>query len=157
MTRKLTQKQERFTQNLFGGMSQREAYIVAGYSSKQAPATIDRNACILANSNKIVTRWNDLRQKAEDESVLIVLERKQRLTEFAREDNPTQFGFNRQGNIHAIDLLNKMDGAYAPEKHEHLGLILTGELTDAQLIAIAKNGDKPRHGGNGASEEAPSS
>ena len=41
---KLTPKQERFALNLFKGLSQREAYIQAGYSSKQLPSTLDRNS-----------------------------------------------------------------------------------------------------------------
>lgn len=80
----LTQKQEKFTRNLFEGMSQREAYIQAGYSTKYAPAIIDTNACILANSNKIVLRRAELNKVAEDASVGKVLERKQRLTEIFR-------------------------------------------------------------------------
>lgn len=80
----LTQKQETFTLNLFKGMSQREAYIQAGYSSKQSPATLDRHAFDLAKSDKIVARWDELRKEAEDKSVATVLERKQVLTEIAR-------------------------------------------------------------------------
>ena len=55
--------------------------------------------------------------------------------------------------IRAIELLSKHDGALAPEKHEHLAVILTGELTDDELLAIATR-HKPGRGGNGASEEA---
>jgi len=41
----------------------------------------------------------------------------------------------------AIAELNKMDGAYAPEKHAHL-VQIARDLTDEELIAIASNGDK---------------
>ncbi len=197
MTRKLTQKQETFTQNLFEGMYQRDAYIDA-YQPNYALSTIDANASRLAHNEKVLARLTVLRQKAEDATVATVLERKQRLTEISRarltdyvtcgpdrdlvnvgpespntgalQEVTSRTEVDKDGAgaavvtkiklhnpIQAIDLLNKMDGAYAPEKHEHLGLILTGELTDAQLIAIANNGDKPRHGGNGTPEEAPGS
>ncbi|GAI87124.1 unnamed protein product [marine sediment metagenome] len=82
--RRLTQKQETFTQNLFKGMSQREAYIEAGYSPKSSMATIDNHACQLANSGKVVARWEELKKKVEDASIATVKERKQILTEIAR-------------------------------------------------------------------------
>lgn len=55
--------------------------------------------------------------------------------------------------IQAIAELNKMDGAYAPEKHASIIAILSGELTDDELVAIATKGDIPSRGGNGASEK----
>ena len=81
---KLTQKQETFTENLFKGMTQREAWIQAGYSSNYSMAILDTNACHLANTNKIKTRYNELQKKTVDESVATVLERKQILTEITR-------------------------------------------------------------------------
>ncbi len=81
---KLTQKQETFTQNIFKGMTQREAWIQAGYSSNYALAIIDVHACQLANKDKVKVRYNELQQKAEDESIATVIERKQILTEIAR-------------------------------------------------------------------------
>jgi len=81
---KLTQKQETFCLNLLQGMSQRDAYVAAGYSPKQLPETIDRHACELAKTDKVMARYEELRQKAEDASVATVLERKQVLTEIVR-------------------------------------------------------------------------
>ena len=122
----LTQKQENFTLNLFKGMSQREAYTVAGYSSKQSPDTLDRNACELAGSNKIVARLEELNSKTEDDSVATVIERKQRLTEVLRDkaENP----------MPAIDLLNKMEGSYAPDKLDIRGEILI--TPDMRALAV---------------------
>ena len=57
---------------------------MAGYSHKQSPATLDRNACVLANSKKVLTRYNELQQVAKDETVADVMERKRRLTEILR-------------------------------------------------------------------------
>ena len=81
---RLTQKQETFAQNLFKGMSQREAWTQAGYSVKYAPSIIDVNACVLANSKKIQLRWAELNEATKDASVATVLERKQVLTEVLR-------------------------------------------------------------------------
>lgn len=85
---RLTQKQETFTQNLFKGMSQRDAWIQAGYSSSYASAIIDTNACKLANSNKIQLRWGELQKKAEDALIATVKERKQILSGIARANIP---------------------------------------------------------------------
>ena len=81
---KLTIKQENFCINLFQGMSQREAYVEAGYSRKQTDRTIDRHAWELAQTDIVMARCEELRQKAENGSVALVLERKQILTEIAR-------------------------------------------------------------------------
>lgn len=84
MDTKLTQKQERFALNLFQGMSQREAYLKAGYSSKQSLVTIDRNACGLLKNNKVLTRLEELREKAQNSKIASVIERKEILSEIAR-------------------------------------------------------------------------
>jgi phage terminase small subunit len=80
----LTQKQELFTLNLFNGMSQREAYVKAGYSANSLPATIGHHACVLAASDKVVTRLAELRAEAKDDTIADVRERQQILTEIAR-------------------------------------------------------------------------
>lgn len=80
----LTPKQERFCINLFKGMSQREAWINAGYSNKYSAKIIDENACRLAAKSKIETRMAELRQAAQDEAVADFNERQRRLTEFIR-------------------------------------------------------------------------
>ena len=84
MKDKLTQKQENFCLNVFQGMSQREAYIKAGYSSKQSLVTIDRNACGLLKNNKVLTRLEELRQKTQNDKIASVTERKEILSEIAR-------------------------------------------------------------------------
>lgn len=82
--RRLTQKQETFCLGIFQGLSQRAAWEKAGYSTRYPIAHIDRDASVLANSPKVRQRLQQLRQKAEDASVMNVQERKQRLTEIAR-------------------------------------------------------------------------
>lgn len=82
---KLSQKMEVYSLGLFEGkLSQRDCYTDAGYSPRQSPATLDRNACVLASNPKIVARLKELRQAAEDASVAKVLERQQVLTEIVR-------------------------------------------------------------------------
>ncbi|KKK86818.1 hypothetical protein LCGC14_2759440 [marine sediment metagenome] len=192
---RLTQKQETFTQNLFKGMYQRDAYIDA-YHPKYKLCTIDGNASRLAHNEQVLARWEELRQVAKDASVATVLECKQVLTEIIRARMTNYMTCSADGvwmhdigleTLHsaalkkirtttmpfgdkeaelkviltevellnpmqAIDLLCKINGSYAPEKHAHL--ILKGELTDDELLAIASG--HPSSGGNGASETPPS-
>jgi len=82
-TRGLTQKQETFTQNLFKGMYQRDAYIDA-YHPTYAITTIDANASILAKNQKVVARLSELRAMVTKDSIATVEERQQILTDIAR-------------------------------------------------------------------------
>lgn len=81
---KLTPKQELFTRNLFKGMTQREAWIQAGYSSKYPLADIDTHACHLANKDKIQTRLTELNAKLEDAAIMDKQELLKTHTEIAR-------------------------------------------------------------------------
>jgi len=192
---KLTRRQEQFTLNLLAGMTQRDAYIKAGYSKKQPISVIDSNACVLAKSSKVIARQAELNQKVEANKVAGVEERKSILTEIARarqtdfmtcsadgvwmhdigpetinkaglkqiQTTTMPFGSKEdnlsviltkvelQNPIQAIAELNKMEGAYAPEKHESINLNLEAkDLTDAELLSII-NG---RRGGGVLPEEA---
>ena len=81
----LTQKQENFAQAIFQGLSQRQAYINAGYSyQNMLPATIDRNAHELYKSNKISTRIAELNQAALTPKIMNNREIQERLSELSR-------------------------------------------------------------------------
>ena len=80
----LTQKQETFCLRYFETGNATESAKLAGYSSRTATAI----ACENLTKPYILARVEELRQKAEDDSVAGVLERKQRLTEIARADIP---------------------------------------------------------------------
>ncbi|MDD5081759.1 MAG: terminase small subunit [Dehalococcoidales bacterium] len=80
MSALLNQRWELFCIRLCEGRTQTEAAIVAGYKPSRARQTGAR----LVTIGDIQTRLQELRQKAEDATVMNVLERKQRLTEIAR-------------------------------------------------------------------------
>jgi len=105
---RLTQKQETFCLKYFELGNASEAALIAGYS----PRTVRAIASINLTKVNIQERIKELRQKVEDESIASVLERKQRLTAFIRENNYGKFGINRQSNITASDQLNKMEKLY---------------------------------------------
>ena len=128
----LTQKQANYARYLFLGLNNHDAYLKAGYSSKQKEATINHNACVLATDNNVVARLHELQKKAEDDSIMSVKERKQILTFLAR-----MKGYK---GVQAISELNRMDGAYAPVKQEdkidfNLNFRVE-DLSDAQLTGF---------------------
>jgi len=70
---KLTDKQEKFVQNLLLGQSQREAYKNSYNANKMKDNTIDRRASEIANKSEVKARLDELhgkvRQKAEDKAI----------------------------------------------------------------------------------------
>lgn len=61
MTSKLTNKQELYVQGLVSGLSQRKAYINAGYSTRgKTNDYIDQQASRLFANSKVMARYNEL-------------------------------------------------------------------------------------------------
>ncbi len=77
---KLTQKQETFCIKYFELGNASEAALIAGYS----PRTVRAIASINLTKINIKERFQELRQKVEDDSIATVFERKQILTEITR-------------------------------------------------------------------------
>ncbi len=82
----LTNKQEKFIQELIKGKSQREAYREAYPKSREwAENAVDTQACILLKNSKVLERYNKLRgrliKEAEDEAIITA---KEVLKEFAK-------------------------------------------------------------------------
>ena len=71
---KLTDKQEKFAQELIKGKSQREAYKAAYSCSRMKDRTIDVKASELFNNGKVTVRYNELHdrliQESEDECIV---------------------------------------------------------------------------------------
>ena len=176
----MVQKRKTFCLEYFKTGHGTNSAVTAGYSEKTADVT----ASVLLRNTNIQAYLKELQDKAEAETVAKVLERKQVLTEIIRtkhddidankpeksrnaalssvKRSETKFGetvtITLESKTTAIDLLNKMDGAYAPEKSAVLLVnVEKGDLTDEQLAQIAGAGDIPSRGGNGASEKTASS
>ncbi len=83
--KKTLTQQEKFTRNIFNGMSQRAAYIDAWPSSKtNSIVVVDAKASRLARSAKVEARLEELRKRAEDASIATAIEIQQALTEVIR-------------------------------------------------------------------------
>ena len=103
-------RHEKFAQNVFKGMSHKDAYIEAGFKPRAARA----NAARLMTYDDIQARIAELHKATASPVIMDVKRRKQRLTELAEENNEGKFGYQRQPNIQAIAEINKMEGDYAP-------------------------------------------
>ncbi len=138
--RQLTTKQISFTKYIFEGMNQREAYKKA-YGANYAITTIDANASRLASNAKVQALLDSLRESGKRSTIMNVARRQEILTQIAESklhdvdpDVPDHVGIKKykvkqtkrgiekeiqlEDRIAAIDLLNKLDGSYAPERHE---------------------------------------
>jgi len=88
---KLTQKQERFVQELIKGKSQREAYKIAYPTSKKwKDNVVDVKACELLKNGKVKVRYDELRGKvlkrAEEKAIITAEEVIKRIADIARDD-----------------------------------------------------------------------
>lgn len=64
----LTQKQERFVQELIKGRSQREAYKAAYGAGQMTDKTVDEKACRLFADPKVRARYEELRSLADQKT-----------------------------------------------------------------------------------------
>lgn len=119
----LTPKQEKFVQNLVSGMSQRIAYRDAFPNSvKWKDNVVDSKASTLFKDGKILERYNELLEKAQDEAIMSARERMIWLSNVVN-GKVTQLSYGSNGQeyeneayisdkLKSIDILNKMTGEY---------------------------------------------
>ena len=70
MAIKLTNKQELYVQGLVSGLSQRKAYINAGYSTQgKSDDYIDQQASKLFANTKVLARYNELMEEHRDKAL----------------------------------------------------------------------------------------
>lgn len=117
----LTEKQERFIQNIVKGMTNREAYKDAYNTSSMSEAAIDVEASKLLRNPKVSLRHKELVDMAAKDSIMTAQERLEYLTNLIKEkekekvlvegmliDVPADFN----AKLKAIDIMNKMQGEY---------------------------------------------
>lgn len=101
-------RHEIFAQEVAKGVSQRKAYRVAFPNSlKWKDETVDSKASVLANSDKVLERINEIKEKASSEAIKSAIERKEWLSAIM---DDAEIDINAK--LKACDLLNKMDGEY---------------------------------------------
>lgn len=121
-------RHEIFAQEVAKGMSQRRAYRVAFPKSvKWKDETVDSKASVLANTDKVLERIKDLKEKASSEAIKSAIDRKVWLSSII-DNEETDYGTR----LKACDLLNKMDGEYTTkiEADVNTDLNINIELSD---------------------------
>lgn len=104
-------RHETFAQELAKGVSQRKAYRAAYPSAeKWKDATVDAKACNLAKNDKVLARYEELKEAAANAAGGAVMTRNEKrmlLAEMARDTELSAADRQR-----AIDLDNKMEDEY---------------------------------------------
>ena len=119
------------------GLSQRKAYREAFESSRDwKDNTVDSRASELYRLQEVRDRVQELKAQAASEAVMTIIERKEWLTNLIVNSSDST-----KNKLHAVDLLNKMDGAYI-EKVEMSGKVNNpfAGLSTEELKRIASGG-----------------
>jgi len=101
----LTIKQERYAQNLFAGMSQREAYKDAYSTKNMSDKSIDEEACRLANDLKITTRVAELTEELKQKNMLTVQKVVDELSHIAFDDISNYLSYRTEKTVVGRDEL----------------------------------------------------
>lgn len=101
----LTAKQEKFSVNVFSGMTLTDAYKDAYDAENMTDKQIWEEASKLAKNPKVAQRINNLRNEANSDKIISAIKRKEILSDIILKENTDQI-------MKAIDILNKMDGEY---------------------------------------------
>lgn len=147
----LTERQRAFAQYCVQGLTHREAYRRAYKAGRMSEASCDAAASRVLSYVKVQRYLEELRAKAEDAAVM---SRKRRMiylsrvvetppdkvdggSDLCQEMVTSEFGVRCRmpDKIRAIQELNRMDGAYAPEEVK-----VTGELSFARLLEELEGG-----------------
>ena len=132
----LTPKQEKYVQGLVAGLSQRQAYIEAGYSTNnKTNSYIDKEASLLFKNRKVFERYKILMDEHKEKALWtreqavndLIWLKDQALQSITNERFDK--GYVRQGTssafLSAIQELNKLEDLYPSDKHqvEHIGQV----------------------------------
>lgn len=95
---KLTQKQEKYVQELIKGKSQREAYKASYNAKKMSDNSIDREASLLLKNPKVSQRFNELRgrviKRTEEKAIITAEEIIQGIADIAKDDISNYLDFS---------------------------------------------------------------
>lgn len=122
----LNDRQLIFARALADGMTKIDAYRKAFDCKKLTDKTVATNACRLSKNAGVQRKLQELRERADSESIMTRREVMERLTEMARE---AQAKGERRDAVACIQELNRMMGGYEPEKVK-----VEGELSVRKLL-----------------------
>ena len=102
----LTEKQEKFVQNIIEGMNQADAYRSAYPNNRMSDKTIHEAASRLMANSKVVARLSELMEKLMAPSIMSAQKRLEWLTEVINGDEDIN------AKLKAVDIMNRMQGEY---------------------------------------------
>lgn len=116
----LTPKQEKFVQALISGLSQRQAYIKAGYSTKgKTDNYIDKEASLLFRNRKVFERYQELIEEHKQKAL------------WTREESINTLKWLIQQSMVSI---RKVDGGYVRQGTSNAILGAIKELNQLELL-----------------------
>jgi len=136
----LTIKQERYAQNLFAGMSQREAYKDAYSTKNMSDKSIDEEACRLANDLKITTRVAELTEELKQKNMLTVQKVVDELSHIAFDDIKNYLDYRTEKTVVGNDELGNPITDY--ETIIDLKDSRTIDTRNIKSVSLGKNGFK---------------
>ncbi len=110
---KMTERQREFARLIAKGEKQGAAYRKAFNCMGQSETAVRSNASRLAKNDNIRRLIEELREQADSEAVM---SRHERMVRLSRQAEEAAREGDRSGLVRVIDTLNKMDGAYKPER-----------------------------------------
>ena len=110
---KITERQREFARLIAKGEKQGAAYRKAFNCMGQSEAAVRSNASRLAKNDNIRRFIEELRERADGEAVM---SRHERMVRLSRQAEEAAREGDRSGLVRVVDTLNKMDGAYKPER-----------------------------------------
>lgn len=142
---KLNARQEKFVRNLVNGMSQKDAYLNAGYTNDGEMKTVSEKASRLFKRPEVRNRYNDLLNE-----ILVGIKKKNLWTvEMAIEDLKEAREWakseeNVKGLVMVVEKLNKISGLYIEDKVKMIDAKIkidnhTGAGENKNELAVAVN------------------
>lgn len=122
----MTDRQLEFARLVATGMAQTEAYRQVYGAGKSAHAAAANSSRLMSN-DKVRRKIDDLRGRADESAVL---SRQQRLEMLSALASSAAQRDDVSAVCKAIDILNRMDGAYAPEEKKLSGSLGVMEILD---------------------------
>lgn len=116
----LTEKQEKFVQNIIQGMSQADAYRSAYSTKNMSGNAIWCEASKLMDNPKVSQRLKQLRDQLADSAIMTAKERLQWLTGIIRSEKE-----GTGDKLKAVDIMNRMQGEYVTK--------VKGEITGVKV------------------------
>ena len=128
--RRLTDKQEKFVQNVLSGMTQVEAYRDAYPGGRSSDAVVSKNASALLKKPHVQSRYEELlekvRKEGERRGVMTAAEVLEELSRIAAGENPEA---KVSDQLKALELLGKNHALFT-DRHELDGVQAVIEVQD---------------------------